>query len=476
MVNICIQRTHLWDAAISEATNVLPALQQSAAVWGADELCREYVSALLWNMTTSRLLVKNFPLPSLNQIMNVAYHGNPSCKICENLLGVLVNYVTAPLPEDRTSKATFLEVDICYALIFDAFGVGPTNNAMHTAACRCFALTTLAYLVMEMDAGKLTSDIVVGIITASLENESDAENFKVVVHELSKNAQSAGYLLDSNIFDILLKQLRAVKTTNDKVFKYISCCIRNISMHKETIPRVVRTKNLDKLTQLILDASSLEDVSLDISIMLFYAQEYMLKNEFVINSEFALESIKKVMLDWGDGSDISKICKYTLGEVLEKYSEGVYVDPAFVQSMYTEMNQGKTREVLALVQALPPRALQISATFSLPGIKSKVGEVLGYFITTGAANQWKPFLVRERKRMVTEMLDKSIVEPMVYINLLNMATVAHNTWTKVEDMYPRLSLPSEAELAEFFDASDSSGEQKSSDNLNRNYRSQSKKF
>lgn len=467
IVNICIQRTSGWDTAISETANVLPALQQSAAVWGADEECREYVAALLWNMTTSRLLVKSFALASLNQTMNVVYQGNPSCAICENLLGVLVNYVTVPIPEERTPKATILEVDICYALIFDAFGVGPTNSAMHVSSCRCFALTTLAYVVMEMDSDQLTSEIVVGIVKASLTNENDVENFKVVVHELSKNAKSAGYLLDSNIFSILLKQVRALKTTNDKVFKYISCCIRNIAMHKETIPRVLCTKDLDTLVQLILDASALQDVSMDISTMLFYAQDYMLKNEFVINSEFALESMKKIMLDWGDESDISNICKYTLGEVLEKYSEGVFVDPAFVQSMYTEMTQGHSSEVIALVQAMPPRALQISASFSLPDVKNKKGQVLGYFVTTGAVNQWKPFLVRERKRMVTDMLDKSIVEPMVYKNLLHMSTVAHNAWTKVEDMYPRLSLPSGAEIAEFFNDDLSSGEQKSGESLTR---------
>jgi len=467
IVNICIQRTSGWDAAILESANVLPALQQSAEVWGADEECREYVASMLWNMTTSRLLVKNFALPSLNQIMNVVYQGYPSGKMCENLLGVFVNYVTVPGPEERTPNATVLEIDICYALIFDAFGVGPSGNAMHPAACRSFALTMLAYVVMEMDLEQLTSDIVIGIVMASLENEPDVENFKVVVHELSKSAKSAGYLLDSKIFDILLKQLQAVKTTNDKVFKYISCCIRNIAMHKDTIPRVVLTENLDKLVQLILDASSLEDVALDMSLMLFYAEEYMLKNEFVINSEFALESIKKIMVDWEDGSEISKICKYTLGEVLEKYSEGVYVDPAFVQSMYTEMNRGKTKEVLTLAQSLPPRALQISASFAQPNIKNKVGNVLGYFITTGAMNQWKPFLVRERKRMVTEMLDKSIVVPMNYKNLLNTATVAHNAWAKVEDMYPRLSLPSKAEITEFFDNANSSAEQKSSDNLHK---------
>ena len=452
LVNITIQRVPGWDHAMHEVVNILSILDQSLATWGADAECRGYVSSLLWNMTSSRLLVKSIPLTSLNQIMNVVYQGQPSGSICENLLGTLLNYITVPPSEERASKATILEIDVVYALIFDAFGVGPTNRKLHAASCGCFALTIFAYVVSAMNQDKFTSEIIIGVVNAQADHEN--ENFKLVVHELSKYSASSGYLMDANIFAIFLKSIRAMKTTNEKLIKYISCSVRNISMHRHLVPRVLTCTGLDLLVRELLDTSTSEDLCLDIALMLFYAQEYSLQNHFVINSEFALSCISAIMQEWKESSELTKICKYTLGEVLEKYSAGVYVDPAFVQSMYTEMKLGNSSEVIAYVRSLPPRALHNSPTFSLPDIKNKASDILPYFITVGAADQWKPFLVRERKRMVTEMLDKTIIEPIKYENLLHLATIPHSIWSKIEDEYPRVKLPSDAEVNQYFGSSD----------------------
>ncbi len=454
LVNVSVQRVSGWDQSFIEDVELQDALLSSKDVWGSDGDCRNSVAALLWNISSSKLILKNavnkFVLADLNPIMDVCYSVAPSASTNEFLLGTLDHYVTLPDRGDGATEENVIAINVCYELIFDAYGVGKNEMAI-TNSGKVFAMTILAYIASTMDLSQVSSTKVLGLVThENMHNHDLKHNLYLVMHEFSKYESTANFLLDAEIFTLLLKSTQAMTTVNQKALEYCTCTIRNISHHKNLVPRVVRTMDLDELVRYIIDASQTEEISYDISLMMFSAQEYMLKNDFVINSEFCLEISSKIMEVWKGKERNAKICKYVIGEVLEKYSEGIFVDPGFVQSMFQEMTSGNFKEVKDHCHQQKCRGVEMKCHFNLPPIEAKPAVELKYFLTASAADQWKPFLVTERKRMVTEMLDRSIIVPTFYTKLIVTHKRGHDGWNKIEEEHKRMQLMHPNEVQEYF--------------------------
>jgi hypothetical protein len=503
MNNISVQRVNGWDQCFLEDCELIDSLKVSINTWNKDNQCRDLIANLLWNLTTSTFICTHISLFDLIPIINATYieeYGENYPSTCEYLLGVLDHYVTVPTRKDNVSNTEndgssrpnssssttapdtpshkqhettihegctpkeILKVDLIYLLIYDAFGVGETNGSNpYSLSCRNVAMTLLAYIVDDMDQKRLTTDIIQGIFNEEyMNNNSLRDNLMVIVHVLSQHANAAGYLIDSHIFTVLYNLTIKLKTTNIALIKYCSCCIRNIGQHEDLVPRLVETININKLITHILEISLAENVSLDISFFLYYCQKYQLKNHYIINSEYALDTCAKIMDVWkgegvqGDNTQISKVCKLVIGEILEKYSEGIFIEPGFVDSMFNEMTNGNFKAVADYVDTSKPRQLNITPLFESKN-KNKndfifIGKLLNYYVTTSTIDTglWKPYLVIKREKMVTEMLDKSIIIPASYIKMIPAATRIDSKWSKVEETHERLGLPLPVEIDQYF--------------------------
>ena len=450
LLDISIQNVPGSDSDIS---TVGAALEEASTRWGVDADCRANVARFLYSSTVHVSVTKALHMEVLSNMLSVVYTEEPTAETCENILGAMRNYIMV----QKSTPAEILGLTITTEAIFDAFGVGTHFSKACSFTCRALGMMVLSYIINTMlengamiDGGEFSTKIVHGIVTTEHLTSTDtiANNTMMVVQALSLRTTLSEYLLDADIYKILCKLvINNSGTIKERQLQYCSSIVRNISLRNSLIPRVAATKDteLDKLLEFLIENSGTEQVSYDVIVLFYKCQDYKLENDFLINSRFVLDSISKVMKRYEEG-DIAKLGKYVIGEILEKYSAGISVDPVFVQSMFTEMTAGHSDEVIKSMKNCEPQIVSLSPVFTGESVEKKKLCEVAYLTQKPTKEQWNPYIIRTRTRMVTDMLDKSIIAPIVHeeVNITEANLTGH--WGKIVEEHPKCVLPAANEM------------------------------
>ena len=455
-------------------------------VWGDDAICRVYVSRICWLMTKSSFLTGRIALQDLAHILLEAYSDNPSAEICENVCGTIIHYIS----HDRAKPETVVELQVMWDMIGDAFscerygGGRPGGEekstkkilgaAPYSLECRALVLSLVAYVVHllvsplhKIEQGRHISQALVKsmLTTQHLLSPVMRDNLLLIVLHLSFLSEYAAYVFDEGLINVLLADMDTYTFANEAMNQYCSACLRNMALHKDLVPRLLSTPNsaIDRLIQRLLEMTTSTDVCIDICIFMFCAVSYKLQNEFVINSKFCL-NLTSAIGDITKDPLVSRINKFVVGEILEKYSSGVGVNPAYVQAMYTEMLAGSSLSVQTEMAAVEPKILAfIAHVLPTALLDAKAVAEVNFEILDEVSDMWHPYLERDIKKMNTEMLRsgenvEETIKPLVFEELLATETFPMQPWSKIVKDYPPVGLPEDAEFDLLADGEEDEGD------------------
>lgn len=441
------------EVQMSRAEDLVTVLAESRSVWGSDARCRLQVSRLLWLTSSSQFFTRKVPLLDLQSIMTQAYSSLPSADICENFAGVMINYVL----HECVSTSDLVSMSVFHHCVADAFhakrsvehGGRLAVTAQYPIEIRAMILSLMAHAIdplMGESQGKLVSRDLVGrlLTTAHITASSTRDNLLVVLLKLSTSFMHAGFLFAEGLMAVLLTDMESYTFPNESMNHYCSACIRNMALHPALVPTLlVENSGLSSLLLALLEATRQDIVCLDICVLLYSAVSTGLDNGHQISSTFCLDLTGKIASISKDPL-VARVLKYTVGEILEKYSEGVKVNPAFVQAMYSEMLAGSSATVAVdmasqeLVLTLP----QVCTVFPTNFLQLKsVSEVL-IDAMEDDPNQWHPYMERVTKRMTTNILvSEGARQPLIKQELLVTEAFPVPKWEKIDRQYDAVGLP-----------------------------------
>lgn len=141
---------------------------------------------------------------------------------------------------------------------------------------------------------------------------------------------------------------------------------------------------------------------------------------------------------------------------MDKYSHGMNIEPTFIQSMYLELTSPRgvassrsiPQEMADLQFETALSGLSLSLTDQLLSAKMNVKLMVSLSLLPAVANQWKPVVVRTKKRMVVQSgsykTDNLLEEPpAVEMYLENAEPFPLDPFEKVVHSYPCLSIDEE---------------------------------
>jgi hypothetical protein len=469
------------EVQVCRGQDLAAALLGARGVWAQCPRSRLIVSRLLWLMSKSSYLARKVSLSTdLQTILSDCYLGDRQGKakggpdessspellaeMCENCLGTIVHYWL----HERVNAAELVGMPIFHVLIADTFAarrpgavVLSNTKGAYRLEARALGLSLLASTVGELisiDQGRLLSrELLSRVVTADhFSAAATRDNLQVVILAASTSAVHAGHMYDEGLIRVVLSDLETFTFPNEGMNQYCSSLIRNLALHEELIPGLLeRDMGLSQLILLLLDVTRMEAVCVDLCVFLYSSVRYRLRNDAPISSTFCLQLTTR-LVQISQAPLVVRATKYVVGEILEKFSEGVGVNPAFVQAMYTELQQGSTAFVAVemdeqeSVQSLPGVGVQFALVYlravSVPDVPLEVLE--------DDPNCWNPYLAREIKRMAATADADETGEggntpggsPMTINELTASETIHVAKWEKVDKVHKPVGLPRDAGL------------------------------
>jgi hypothetical protein len=241
---------------------------------------------------------------------------------------------------------------------------------------------------------QVTPSLVAGFFTSDMSSDPLTINhLLVIIHFFSEVPQLCSHLIDAGVYRILdthlqistckslpfvfilitTTQLYSFNNAASNGFKaaqeFCATFLRNISLHTQNISKYVgeKGKHLDALLNNTIDDASNTAVNMDISLFLCNTSDALVdiddtitkstnssssssKNnsnsnynqQSVLTPKNALKLIQKISPHIENDKEMSAIAsinKYTVSNILSKYSFTSGVEPTFVQSMFTYMKK-----------------------------------------------------------------------------------------------------------------------------------------
>ncbi len=424
-------------------------LHNSREVWGADPTCCKYTAQLLWQLSLHSYWNNNTPLhPTSHQagicdILSTCYKAGRSIECGIDIMATLLNYIKEALfaPDELA--------DLAFArdCIYDSFEVTPFAGDIrdqHVFAVALFSFLLEAWCDMD---GKVTLELVKAYVRQDFyEGKETKTNISRIILNLTQRRRYADMLLEAELFTILYKNLQKQTMLKDDLLQYCSTCVRNLSLQEDLVPRLLSTTtHLDDLVALLVDSNPTEGVLLDIISLFYNASKYKFQNDFIINSRFSLDTIDRIGRITSS-NDTQSVGKYVIAEILEKYSKGVNVDPAFVQSMFVEITEGNSSKVAAFMDGVLFKSITIDlANTDVALFSAKKGHDAEWEYAEENETMWKPYLFRERIHMETQMLDNSPGQVIAFAEFVPSDPLPVPSYEKIIRDYPRIGLPPEGE-------------------------------
>ena len=214
------------------------------------------------------------------------------------------------------------------------------------------------------------------------------------------------------------------------------------------MPRLLgEVENMDKLVSFLVESNPPNEVYVDIISFFYHAVNYKFENDFIINSRYALDTIDRIDKVTSD-KDVVAVGKYVIAEILEKFSNGVSVDPTFVQSMYLEITHGNTKQVEQFMDKT------LFKDLGLQLVNGDIGVLQNWPLRdpTWASykwetndESWKPYVHQVRIPMETTLLDRSPGQPLSHAVYIESDFLPLEQHSKIVTTYDLVGSPDESE-------------------------------
>ena len=386
-------------------------LHNFADIWGTDPTCCKYAAQLLWQLSLYSYWNANSPLHSnshqtgICKVLSTCYKNGRSIECGVDIMATLLNYIK----EDLVASEDLADLAFVRDCVYDSFEVVPPSEDIRDQ--HVYAVALLSFLVEDwcnMD-DKMTIELVKAYVTMPFYERKDTRvNISRVIHSLTHRARYASMLLDAGLFSILYENLQKQTMLKDDLLQYCSTCVRNLSLQQDLVPRLLSsTTHLDMMIAFLIDSNPTEDVLLDIISLFYHATKFKFQNDFIINSQYSLDTIDKIVRITSN-HDTQCVGKYVIAEILEKYSKGMSVDPAYIQSMFVEITEGNSTKVMGFMDEVLFKHINIDlANEDVVLFKVKKGCDALWEYAEENETMWKPYLYTERIHMKTQMLDNA---------------------------------------------------------------------
>jgi len=190
----------------------------------------------------------------------------------------------------------------------------------------------------------ITKSLVLGMLQLDfLEYPANRVNLIAIIGALSTHSPYTAHLLDGKVFNILHRYLvSSVGTTRlGQAQHFVSGFLRNLSLHDALVSKYCGSADglLCELIRELLEIQN-DTVHLDLAVFFYNSANHLVKSETSLNPKFVLEMIGKISnVEHDKDVEATRINKFTISMILNKYTFGSGVEPGFVQYMYTYMQQ-----------------------------------------------------------------------------------------------------------------------------------------
>lgn len=440
-------------------------LFKAIPAWKEHEGCCTAAAHLMWQLSRHDSWVAQCPLkgttdnavPPIDDVLETCYHHEPAASDpmdrYVDILGTALNYqkrgaVTADALQD--SKV----FEKCIYDTLRSRKEYPENQTC-VADQEAHSVTLLAFLLdswcdSETSAVRIRGEGLINCIVHEhfFDDKGARNNIMMIVLELTQRAKFAHLLLDANFFNVLYRDVSNFTTGLDKQLVYCSTCLRNMALHKDLVPRLLtEVENLDKLVSFLVDSNPPKEVYVDVITFFYHAASYKFENDFIINSRFSLDTIDKINKATSDENVIA-VGKYVIAKILEKYSKGVSVDPAFVQSMFVEITHGNATQVEHFIDGTLFKDLGMTLAngeLTVLHERSTRDPTWAYYKWETNDDEWKPYLHQVRIPMATTLLDRSAGQPLPHTAYIDSDFLQLEQHSKIVAKYDHVANPDESE-------------------------------
>lgn len=436
-------------------------IHKSMDAWKGHEGCCLLVACLMNQLSRHEMWVTQCPLkgtadlavPPVSDLLEVCYHHKPTTESemywVQDILGTALNYQKFGF----IAAEALADSQVYEKCVYDALSWRGEDSSHEVKQHEVHAVAVLAFMLESWcDSGtdRVKGPGLINAITRQefLDHKETRRNVMRIVLALTQRARYAYLLLDANFFDVFYGDVSNFKTGLDAQVVYCSTCLRNMALQKDLVPRLLsEVKNLDMLVSFLVDSNPSEEVYVDLIAFFYHAANYKFENEFIINSRFSLDTIDKIDKATKN-EEVIATGKYVIAEILEKYSKGVRVDPAFVQSMFVEITHGNSTQVEHFMDQTLFKDLGIKlSNGSLDSLQKRILHKAQDWGTDMEINeeQWLPYLQQGRIPMATTLLDRDAAEPLPHTDYINSDFLPLQQHAKIIQTYPHVDLPDERE-------------------------------
>lgn len=454
---------------------------KSKALWCKDSMNSLNVCYIFFEMChQSDYVTRMISLQDLNTIWTAAYEFYTSAEICQYIASTILLYIT----RDQTTPEVVISLTVWDWILCDAFGVsrsvfhengkfdnisvmsGSINTSQYSSAAgtsdksdqlpissRAIVLSIIAYVINIADENinKFPKEVVDAFVSfETIANPATKANLVSIIHKFSiGNRQLAQHLAESSIFHALKKYLTTDNRRPDKVLAFCSATVMNLSLQPQLIEQIINipSNGLDTLILEIFDQGLNPISAYEISIALYKTVACgNIKGDSVLNSRFILDALSKISTKLPFEEDIIRLGKFVIGVILDKYHKGISINPAFVQSLYTELLSNSLQEIPFLMNQVKFKDLECETFFS----KTLLNMIKPLAITLESypprEKQWSPVISKERKRMENLSIKIGNQEPLTYSKLEVNDMPPNHVFQKFIHSYKKIELDDEDSL------------------------------
>jgi hypothetical protein len=413
--------------------DLLDGLLKCRDCWEEDSECCQYLCEIIWGLTKSHDFTNRVEILKLASILEIAYLQNASLQNSEKIAAVLSIYASREcidpeiIADIRIFNILMNDVVLSSKDSLENYFQNETNNKSSKSDIPWGTLSCLLYVYCyilndpkETFMMHLTSELVTVLLSPSFIKNKHTKNYILfIINSFSQKQDLALHMISTNFAStLLLYQHASILISESEILKATEFCsiiMRNISIHGPVLTKITSnavSNGVDVLIRKILEDMPSEVVLFNILVCVYNFTNNNLKHSNNINPQFVLESIKCMEAMLKDRISI-RISKYIVGMVLEKYADGMDIDPDFVASNYNDISLATSMVQVPSVMAdvkVQSNHIDISYPEEISNtIVSYPVELLTY---SEEDKMWQPILISEKKQMSSLLLKLTTPMPI----------------------------------------------------------------
>ncbi len=314
-----------------------------------------------------------------------------------------------------------------------------SSSAHLSFATRGSVLSLLAYSAKEhisVTKSRITKSLIAGLLTNELLDNPLTRPFLLnIIHALSEVSIFALYLTESDVFRLLSRYLNNSVGTNkqERAQEFCSTFLHNLSLHASLMSRLIASSDgtIDRLLRDVMELPN-PAVLLDLTVFFYNVSACLVDNDASLNPKFILEMISKVSARDPDKEGmVANINKYTISIILNTYDFASGVDPAFVQSMFTYMQNNPTSLIPDYMEQVRFKPFSEQPALLPDFIRGRASISAELRSFPADANKWQPTVSTQTRCNENIILKFTQAVPVLHEKLEACDTYASPTFSKI---------------------------------------------